>query len=385
MGAVIFAHKTTEGWEALLSGLIRGGWTITASWPITTEMDTRLRARDSAALSSSVHLILRTRTKRDSIGGWEEILQKLPDRIALWVDSLSTQGIRGADLVFSCIGPAMELYSRYSRVETADGREVKLDEFLAKVWEVLGRTALQRVLGGGKGADVAGALEEDARLTALFLWTLQSTANGTSRGENKGKALGKDEGEESVEEADDEDAPRGKAGPGYSLPFDIVRRFAQPLGIHLEDWEGRIIETDKGVVRLLLVTERASRLFGRDGADRVAKAIQERSEKWSQTTLFPDQAQDARGAKNADKLGKKGRKKTAAPGVTREATTLDRLHAAMLLQKSGQSAALRTLLEDEVRRGPEFGRLADALSALYPPESEEKRLLDAMILVMMKK
>ena len=38
IGSVVFAHKTTEGWEALLSGMIRGGWTITGSWPIATEM-----------------------------------------------------------------------------------------------------------------------------------------------------------------------------------------------------------------------------------------------------------------------------------------------------------------------------------------------------------
>jgi adenine-specific DNA methylase len=37
-GCVVFAHKTTEGWEALLGGMMRGGWVITASWPITTEM-----------------------------------------------------------------------------------------------------------------------------------------------------------------------------------------------------------------------------------------------------------------------------------------------------------------------------------------------------------
>ena len=42
VGSVVFAHKTTEGWEALLSGMIRGGWTITGSWPIATEMASRL-------------------------------------------------------------------------------------------------------------------------------------------------------------------------------------------------------------------------------------------------------------------------------------------------------------------------------------------------------
>ena len=57
VSSVVFAHKTTEGWEALLSGIIRGGWTITGSWPIATERASRLRARDSAALATSVHLI----------------------------------------------------------------------------------------------------------------------------------------------------------------------------------------------------------------------------------------------------------------------------------------------------------------------------------------
>src|SRR5438552_14777622 len=54
----------------------------------------------------------------------------------------------------------------------------KLPEFLEKVWEVVGRTALQQILGTAEAKArnrAAGALEEDARLTALFLWTLQST------------------------------------------------------------------------------------------------------------------------------------------------------------------------------------------------------------------
>ena len=49
----------------------------------------------------------------------------------------------------------------------------------------------------------------------------------------------------------------------------MARRFAQPLGIHLDDWESRIIETEKGVVRLLLrFTERGKQLFGESGVTR---------------------------------------------------------------------------------------------------------------------
>jgi len=37
IGTVVFAHKTTEGWESLLQSLVSAGWIVTASWPIDTE------------------------------------------------------------------------------------------------------------------------------------------------------------------------------------------------------------------------------------------------------------------------------------------------------------------------------------------------------------
>jgi hypothetical protein len=52
---------------------------------------------------------------------------------------------------------------------------VTLAQFLPKVWEVVGRTALEQMLGAADAKarnGAAGALEKDARLTALFLWTL---------------------------------------------------------------------------------------------------------------------------------------------------------------------------------------------------------------------
>ena len=62
------------------------------------------------------------------------------------------------------------------------------------------------------------------------------------------------------------------------------------------------------------------------------------------------------------------------------ATTLDRVHTGMLLQAGGSTNALRALVQTEQERGPDFLRLANALSALYPRGSDEKRLLDAMLL-----
>ncbi len=71
---------------------------------------------------------------------------------------------------------------------------------------------------------------------------------------------------------------------------------------------------------------------------------------------------------------KRGRKKSGmaddALKTRRESTTLDRVHAAMLLQAGGRANALRSQLKSETERSPDFLRLANALSALYPKESE---------------
>ena len=233
VGSVVFAHKTTEGWEALLSGMIRGGWTITGSWPVATEMGSRLNARETASLATSVHLICRPCPETASVGEWADVLRELPVRVADWMERLQGEGVRGADLVFACIGPALEIFSRHRSVETAEGREIALPEYLKKVWEVVGRAALEQVLGTAEAQarnGLAGALEEDARLTALFLWTLQGTEVPKGNGKKEEK---------------DEEATAKVAVKGFNLPFDIVRRFAQPMGIDLDVWTGRIIAQEK--------------------------------------------------------------------------------------------------------------------------------------------
>lgn len=383
IGSVVFAHKTTEGWEALLAGMSRGGWVITGSWPVATEMAHRLRARDSAALATSVHLVCRPRPADAAVGDWGDVLRELPRRVESWMDRLQDEGVRGADLVFACIGPALEIFSRYSKVETAEGREVPLDEYLLKVWEVVGRTALNQVLGTAEGRarnGAAGALEEDARLTALFLWTLQATTESPTNGNGNGAANADDEDADETDEDEEEAGGSGRKKKGFSLIFDVARRFAQPLGIHLEAWEKRIIETEKGVVRLIPVLERANQLFGEEGAGAIADRL-ERSPATAaaaQMMLFPEPAAPP-------KVRGRGRRKKGSVAdseleTRQEATTLDRVHAAMLLQASGRANALRALLKAEVERGPDFLRLANALSALYPQGSDEKRLLDAMLL-----
>jgi putative DNA methylase len=62
IAVIIFAHKTTAAWETVLQALLDAGLYMTASWPIHTEMEARLRAQESAALASSIYMVCRKRT-----------------------------------------------------------------------------------------------------------------------------------------------------------------------------------------------------------------------------------------------------------------------------------------------------------------------------------
>ena len=78
-----------------------------------------------------------------SIGDWTRVQRELSRRLAEWMQRLKVEGVRGADLIFASLGPALEIFSRHSRVETVEGREVGLSEYLEKFWDAAGREGLR--------------------------------------------------------------------------------------------------------------------------------------------------------------------------------------------------------------------------------------------------
>ncbi len=379
VACVVFAHKTTEGWEALLTGMLRAGWTITASWPITTEMAARLRATDSAALAGSVHLVCRPRDANAGVGDWSEVKAAMEKRIREWLPTLTKHGVRGADAIFSCLGPALESYSRYEKVLTQADREVPLGGdpeasepqergFLAYVFETLSKEALRQVLGDAQ----TEGYEEDARLTALFLWTLQTTkANGnggkTTTNGHESTRMGKEE----EDEEERSDAGNASRSTGLTLPFDTFIRLTRPMGIHYPDLQGRIIEIEKGIVQLLPVKERMEQLLGERAKRKDAEFnIQD----IRQGELFTKQATKSDAPKSSSKQPVKNGDQKDPNALT----TLDRIHRSMLLFSLGRSTLLRQVLEDEMQKNKRFERLALSLNALYPEGSDERRMLEGV-------
>ncbi|WNG48862.1 DUF1156 domain-containing protein [Archangium minus] len=359
LGVVVFAHKSTAGWEAQLQAMLDAGWVVTASWPIDTERAGRLRAIESAALASSVHLVCRPRedkdgsVRADDVGDWREILQELPRRIHEWLPRLAEEGIVGADAIFACLGPALEVFSRYARVEKVSGEVVPLREYLEHVWAAVSREALSMIFDA---AETAG-LEEDARLTAMWLWTL--AAPGASSADA-------DEGlNEEEDDSDDEEEKSGSpSSSGFVLDFDAARKIAQGLGARLEELS-HVVEVKGDKARLLAVHERTKHLFGKaEGVPRVKKAAKKK-----QMTLFGE----LESAAEAQGWGEVGAPKAGT-------TTLDRVHQAMLLFGAGRGEALkRFLVEEGVGKQPQFWKLAQSLSALYPSGTDEKRWVDGVL------
>lgn len=358
IGLVVFAHKTTLGWETQLQAMLDAGWCITASWPIDTERPGRLRAMDSAVLASSVHLVCRPRENpdgsitQDYLGDWREILQELPRRIHDWMPRLANEGIVGADAIFACIGPALEIFSRYSRVEKASGEVVTLKEYLEHVWAAVSREALSMIF---EGADATG-FEEDARLTAIWLWTL-STANGAGAVEDHADDF------ESSEE--DHKEQKVKTASGFNLEYDAARKIAQGLGAHLDGLR-HLVDIRGETARLIPVAERTRYLFGKEA---VEPAGQRRAKKNPQMGLF----QELEAAEEQAEW-----RNTGAPTVG--STVLDRVHQAMILFAAGRAEALkRFLVEEGVGRDARFWKLAQSLSALYPTGTDEKRWVDGVL------
>lgn len=370
VGTIVFASKTTASWEAILKAVIDAGFIITGSWPIDTEMENRVSAQGQARLGSSVHIVVRPRenasgeVKTGDVGEWRSVLEELPRKIRVWMPRLEAEGVVGADAIFACIGPALEVYSRYSRVERASGEAVLLPEYLEHVWATVSTEALSLIFSD---AD-AGGLEPDARLTAMWLWTLGS-----------GKKPGED-ADASEDEADDdeEDSARGggKSTRGFALEFDAARKIAQGLGVHLEKCES-FVEVRGETARLLSVAERVRYLFGKDATvgEGPAEVRPKGKKKKAEANLFEttEQVKAEIEKAEAEAAGKLAAAKAGA-------TAMDRVHQAMLLFSTGRGEALRRfVVDDGVGKDARFWKLADSLSKLYPSSSEEKRWVDGVL------
>jgi adenine-specific DNA methylase len=164
---VMFAHKTTAAWEALIAGLLNSGMTVTASWPFRTERPGRMTAQSVAALASSVTLVCRKRDAKAGVALWDDVRHQLQSVASERLDFFWSQGIRGADFFISAIGPALSVFGKYERVTKLSGEEVTVGQFLDEVRSHVTGYALTKILRTRH----TGSIDPESRFYVVWKWS----------------------------------------------------------------------------------------------------------------------------------------------------------------------------------------------------------------------
>lgn len=165
IAVIVYAHKSTAGWESLVNSLLDSGLVITAAWPIHTEMGGRLRAMDSAALSSSIYIVAR-KLDKIKIGLYKDVKEELQDFLTKKMDFLWKEGVSGADFLISAIGSSIMVFGKYEQV-LRENTVVRADVMLEDVRRMVTDYAVKQVLHNGFAAEISNL----SRFYLLWRWS----------------------------------------------------------------------------------------------------------------------------------------------------------------------------------------------------------------------
>jgi putative DNA methylase len=110
----------STGWETMLEGIIRAGFTVEGTWPIRTELTGNLK-KNISALASSIVLVCRPRPDNASLATRKEFITALRRELPEALRNLQRGNIAPVDLAQAAIGPGMAVYTRYAKVIESDG------------------------------------------------------------------------------------------------------------------------------------------------------------------------------------------------------------------------------------------------------------------------
>ncbi len=179
----VYAHKTTAGWSTLINAMMNAGFTVVEAWPVEMERKVRQNAQKTAALASSI-LLVAIKREASEIGSYESAVRpQLEATVRERVESLWKMGIFGADLVIAAVGAGLRAFTRFERVEYANGERVPAEHFLLEVETTVLEKILRRLskqVGASGQVDLAGV---DPATRFYILWRFTYRAPELDGGE----------------------------------------------------------------------------------------------------------------------------------------------------------------------------------------------------------
>ncbi len=126
----------STGWETFLDAVIRAGFAVSGTWPIRTEYTGNLK-KNVSALASSVVLVCRPRAIDAATVTRRDFLNALKSELPVALAQLQRGNIAPVDLAQASIGPGMAVFTRYSKVVGAEGKQLSVRGALAIINQVL--------------------------------------------------------------------------------------------------------------------------------------------------------------------------------------------------------------------------------------------------------
>jgi putative DNA methylase len=215
IAVIVYAHKSTAGWETLVNSLLDSGLVVTGAWPIQTEMKERLRAKESAVLGSSIYMVAR-KFQRQETGFYSEVKEELRKHLNRKLNQIWNEGISGGDFFISAIGSAIEVFGKYRNVIDDEGNQIRGDKLLEEVRRIVTDYAVKQVLHNGFASEIS----QMTRFYVLWRW-----AYGDAK-----------------------------------LDFDDARKLASGVGIDLAlEWNSGFIRKDNEYIEVLGPEDRRSK------------------------------------------------------------------------------------------------------------------------------
>ncbi|PKP59482.1 DNA methylase [Candidatus Atribacteria bacterium HGW-Atribacteria-1] len=212
IATIVYTHKSTSGWETVINSLLDSNLVITASWPINTEMQARLNAKETAALASSIYIVAR-KIERKETGWFNEVKEEIKKHIYQKLERLWQEGISGADFFVAAIGSSIEIFGKYEKIMDYEGKIIRADKLLDFVRDAVTDYTVRQILHNG----IAGELSPLTKFYLLHRWTYQEA----------------------------------------KVHFDDARKLAQSTGIDLaKEWNKGFIRKEKEFIRILGPQER---------------------------------------------------------------------------------------------------------------------------------
>jgi putative DNA methylase len=129
--------SASTGWETMLEGMLRAGFSIHGTWPMRSERGARMNSIDTNALASSIVLVCRPRPTDTPVTTRRDFLNALKRELPGALKELQRGNIAPVDLAQASIGPGMAVFSRYSRVLESNGTAMRVRTALQLINQML--------------------------------------------------------------------------------------------------------------------------------------------------------------------------------------------------------------------------------------------------------